>query len=157
MSIDYLNKEFVTSYTLDNHNFYYNRTDLPDDAVQDGFMMSSLRSQGRKYYKTGKFCVQTMSGCVYKTHDKKTKRTVYLLQCGVARQNPQDLVHNKYEAAERSLENTLSEPVMSIMLDHMPDFYEFRDYVMPYLLNSKQQYVNTVDENEIATFRKVFN
>lgn len=156
MKIDYLNKEFVTSYTLDNHNFYYNRTDLPKNVVQDGFMMSCLRSQGRKYYKSGKFCVQTMSGCVYKTHDEKTNKTVYLLQCGIAKQNPQDLVHNKHEALERSINNTLYEPVMTIILDHKPDFYEFRCYVMPYLSNSKQQYVNTVDENEIATFRKVF-
>ena len=153
MNIDYLNKEMVASYTLDNHNCYYNRTDLPDEAVGDGFMMSELRSAGRKFYKSGKFCVQTMSGVVYKTQDKKTKRTAYLLQCGVAKQNPTDLVHNKHEAAEVSLEHTFTEPVVSIILDHFPDFYEFRDYALPYLLNAKQQYVNTTEENDVAEMK----
>lgn len=152
MSIDYLNKELVTTYTLDNHNFFYNRTDLPDDAVGDGFMMSELRSQGRKYYKHGKFCVQTMTGAVYKTRDKKTNRSVWLLQCGIAKQNPSDIVHCKYDGAEASIENAFAEPVMSIIIDHCPDFYEFRDYVHPYLCMAKQQYVNTVQENEVRNY-----
>lgn len=154
MKIDFLNKEYVTSYTLDNHNFYYNRTDLPDDAVDDGFMMSQLRSQGRKYYKHGKFCVQTMSGVVFKTTDKETKRHVYILEFGITKQNPSDRVHDKVEACENSVMNAFSNPVIQVILDHRPDFYEFRDYAMPYLLRAKQQYVNTVEENEVKNFYK---
>lgn len=148
MSIDYLNKEVVASYTLDNHNFFYNRTDLPDDVVKDGFMMSETRSFGRKYYKHGKFCVQTMSGVVYKTNDKKTKKTIYLLQCGLAKQSKEEFVHDKHEAAQVSLENTFAEPVISIVLDHFPDFYEFREYAIPYLTYASQNYVNTAEENK---------
>lgn len=148
MSIDYLNKEVVASYTLDNHNFFYNRTDLPDAVVKDGFMMSETRELGRKYYKHGKFCIQTMSGVVYKTCDKKTNKTVYLLQCGLAKQSREELVHDKHEAAQVSLENTFAEPVISVVLDHFPDFYEFREYAIPYLSRASQSYVYTADENK---------
>lgn len=154
MKPNYLIKEFITSYTLDNHNCYYNRTDLPDDAVQDGFMMSELRSQGRKYYKSGKFCVQTMSGVVHKTQDLNTKKTIYILQCGLAKQNSTDLVHKKRHGAMNSLANAFIEPVITVMLDHMPTFYEFRAYAMPYLLTAQQQYVNTTQENKVAEFKK---
>lgn len=151
MNIDYLNKTVVASYTIDNHNFSYNRTDLPDDAIKPGFMMSELRSLGRKYYKRGEFCIQTMSGVVYRTCDKKTKKTVYLLQCGLAKQSNEERVHDKHKAAQVSLENTFIEPVISIVLDHLPDFYEFREYAVPYLMYASQKYVNTAGENKLRT------
>lgn len=143
MNIDYLNKTVVASYTIDNHNFFYNRTDLPDNAVNAGFMMSEMRVAGRKYYKHGKFCIQTMSGIVYKTYDKKTKKTIYLLQCGLAKQSSKEFKHDKHEAAAVSIENAFAEPVISIVLDHLPDFYEFRKYAFPYLIHASQKYVCT--------------
>lgn len=147
MTPDFLNKEIVTTYIVDNRKMRYNKSDLPLSSVDTGHMVTQLRSLGRKYYKSGKFCIQTMAGVVYKTNDKETRRHLYILQCGVARQSPVDTKHDSDTAVEAAIKNAVVSPVISIMLDHLPEFYEFNDYAMPYLYNAKQQYVNTKAEN----------
>lgn len=160
MKVDFLNKEFVKSYFIDNHNYFYSHQqyigddnfDTPEPVIEGkkyGFMETEMKSQGRTYIKTGKFCIQTMVGNIYKTEDVRTKETRYILQIGITKQNPSDLVHDKKVAAEYGQEQAVSEPVMTILLDHQPDFYEFRDYTHPYMANNKQKFVMTVEEKEV--------
>lgn len=165
MKVDFLNKEFVKSYFIDNHNYFYSHQSekgfderdavekyVPDSVVsgkQYGFLETEVISQGRTFIKTGKFCVQTMVGNIYKAEDERTKQTRYILQIGIAKQSPTDLIHDKKVAIEAGQEQAMTEPVMTILLDHRPGFYEFRDYVKPYLLNGKQKFVMTAEEKQV--------
>lgn len=147
MTVDFLTKEFVTSYFIDNHNFAYGY--FPNDTEVDaGHMVTQVVSNGRSYYKTGKFCVQTLVGAVFKTVDKETKATRYMLQVGLAKQNQHDLRHDKVVAHETAFQHAYTDPVMTILLDHKPDFYEFRDYAETYFAFNKQKFVFTAEENE---------
>ena len=110
----------------DNHNFAYGT--FPNGSEVDaGQMVTPIESQGRTYYKTGKFCIQTLVGVVFKTFDKETKATRYMLQVGLAKQNQCDLRHDKTVAHDEAFQHAYTDPVMTILLDHRPDFYEFRD------------------------------
>ena len=101
MTVDFLTKEFVTSYFISNHNFAYGT--FPNGSEVDaGQMVTPIESQGRTYYKTGKFCIQTLVGVVFKTFDKETKATRYMLQVGLAKQNQCDLRHDKTVAHDEA-------------------------------------------------------
>lgn len=154
MKVDFLNKEFVKSFFIDNHNYFYSFAANADGPVMEGkewgFMETVLNSQGREYIKTGKFCIQTLVGNIYKTFDTKTNATRYILLVGLSKQNPSDLIHNKKVAIETAQEYACTEPVMTILLDHCPGFHEFRDYAIPYLKMAKQKFVMTAQEKEVA-------
>lgn len=152
MKFDFLNKELIASYTLDNHNFYYNRTNLLNDEVETGHMMTEVRVDGRKYYKEGKFCIQTITANVYKSNDKETRRTVYMITCGLAKQNQVDLKHDKKVAGEESAVKAFTEPIIQIQLDHKPSFHEVKEYVNLYFAYNTQQYVFTAKENATRDF-----
>lgn len=146
MTVDFLTKEFVTSYFINNHNFAYGT--FPNGSEVDaGQMVTPLESHGRTYYKTGKFCIQTLVGVVFKTWDKETKATRYMLQVGLAKQSQCDLRHDKTVAHDEAFQHAYTDPVITILLDHRPDFYEFRDYAETYFVFNKQKFVNTAKEN----------
>lgn len=166
MKVDFLNKEFVKSYFIDNHNYFYSyqfnegfdghdaddEQCVPDPVVEGkkyGFLETEVKSQGRTFIKTGKFCVQTMVGNIYKAEDERTKQTRYILQIGISKQNPADLIHDKKVAIEFGQEQAMTEPVMTILLDHQPGFYEFREYARTYLVCNKQKFVMTAEEKQV--------
>lgn len=145
MTVDFLTKEFVTSYFIDNHNFDYG-TFSNGSRVDSGQMVTALEVDGRTYYKTGKFCIQSLVGVVFKTYNKETNATCYILQIGLTKQNQYDLKHDKTIAHDEAFQHAYTDPVMTILLDHKPDFYEFRDYAETYFAFNKQKYVNTAKE-----------
>lgn len=149
MNINFLHKEYVKSYTVDNSNWFYPLSSRADDDLLDGQMTTDLVKDGRAYTKYGKFCVQTICADVYKGPDKETGKTLFCVLFGIGKQNPADVSHDPDKGVEAAAYNAKVNPFMVIEFDHNPTFGELERYTDAYFEKNSQRYVLTVDEKRI--------
>lgn len=146
MNIDFLHKEFIKSFTVNNSSWWYPNSKKGTEYLQEGQMTTDLIVDGRTYTKHGKFCVQTICADLYKGPHKETGKTLFVVLFGMGKQNPVDTNHDPEKGVEAAAYNAKVNPFMTIEFDHFPNFGEINEYIDLYFKRNGQKYVMTKEE-----------
>lgn len=149
MNINFLHKEYIKSFTVDNSNWVYPLSERATDDIPGGQMTTDLVKNGRTYTKYGKFCVQTICVDIYKGPDKETGKTLFCALFGIGKQNPVDLDNDREKGVEAAAYNAKVNPFMVIEFDHQPTFNEIEQYTDAYFAKNSQKYVLSADEKKL--------
>lgn len=149
MNINFLHKEYIKSFIVNNSNWFYPFSKRGSNDISEGQMTTDLVKDGRTYTKHGKFCVQTICADLYKGPGKTTGKTLFCVLFGMGKQNPMDLQHDPERGEEAAAYNAKVNPFMTIEFDHQPTFSEINQYIEIYFSRNGQRYVNTAEEKNI--------
>lgn len=149
MNINFLHKEYVKSFIVNNSNWIYPLSERAGEDIPEGQMTTDLIRDGRTYTKHGKFCVQTICADLYKGPDKETGKTLFCVLFGIGKQNPMDANHDPERAEEAAAYNAKVNPFMTIEFDHQPCFDEINRYIELYFAKNGQAFVKTAEERKL--------
>lgn len=110
--------------------------------------VKSVRINGRLYYKTGRETSAIYVGNLYKVYDPSVKSFKYVMMIGAAIQHPCDSKINKEDGYEIANEHAMTEPIMTITLNHKIDNEDFLRFVKSYEATREVDFVKTKAEVE---------
>lgn len=120
----------------------YHYTNIGDDRK----CIKSVNINGRLYDKHGVDCATTMVALEYKVYDPSVKRFKTAILCGIARQNPGDIVLVKELGIEIATTNAMIEPIMVLEYPKPPSERIIYYLMSSYVLGLPIQFVKTATE-----------
>lgn len=137
--LDFLNKEFVRSFTYSN--FKRDRRTFKDEVIL-----------GRVHTKHGIACATTMVCDCWKVYDDSVKQFKYVYLAGIARQHPKDRNIKYQDGVSIAKANAMVDPVFTLIYDK-PACFEFIESMLEaYVSQLPIQLVKTKEEIEFDEF-----
>lgn len=131
--LDWTNKKLVRKY-------HYSNIDDDRNCVK------SVNINGRLYDKHGVDCATTMVALEYKVYDPSVKQFKTAILCGIARQNPGDIVLVKELGIEIATTNAMINPIMVLEYPKRPSERIIYYLMSSYVLGLPIQFVKTANE-----------
>ena len=114
--------------------------------AEDRFGKKFVKINGRDYVKLGQYQAVTLVGVLFKVDSPSNEPNKYVLQVGLAKQHPSDIVIDKALAYEHAHENALMDPVC--VMEVGPDWtqWNFTTFARSYVNSLRLNFVKTAQE-----------